>query len=448
MTTVSVATLYIMDEAPELFRCVRCAPRGKVRDGNEVGALRALMWTLGNLLRRDDLTRVALAYGRMARPRKNDGSPDALPRGQNALVLDGTEKFELVAAERFTHWSFGSAHAIWARFRVLVRASKLLTSGLLLSTLVVGAPARAATLAETDEFKLSLSGWARAGFELTLPDEGPTEYAPRLTVARLKTTAAYEGVGSYVLQINAHSGTVELVTMALAFNICHALTFSVGRLKTPSSYEYLIQGARTEFAARTLASSVLPRRLTGAMVTWEGVTPLRLDVGAFVPGGERNLELRGPVIVARAQVTPVDAFEMHVSFTQQIERPDASLLPQVNYGQAVDVGARVEAGGWHAHAELVVHLNDEGDVGTPLITSFVTGYRFDHTRGPAVRPVLGFDLFTDDDVTRTRGRLGTDLFWADDKVRVGVNYTADSRTVDPDGSALEHSVFAFGQVSF
>ena len=311
----------------------------------------------------------------------------------------------------------------------------------------MAAPATAATLVETDEFTLSLGGWGRAGLSLVVPEIGPNEYSPSVMTARLKTTAEYDGIGSYMLMVDAASGTVRLSDMVLAFDICHALTLSAGRFKTPASYEYLVSGARTEFAARTLASSVLPRRLTGAMMTWNGVIPLRLDVGAFVPGGERDVELRGPVVVARALVTPVDALELHVSFTQQIERPDASALPQAHHGQAIDVGARVEAGDWHAHAELVVHLDDEGDEGTPMITSLVTGYRIG-TGGPDIRPVAGIDLFTEDDDSRFRARVGSDFFWADDRVRAGLNYTADSQKTDGVPAALEHSVLAFGQVSF
>ena len=327
-----------------------------------------------------------------------------------------------------------------------MKSSTFLVPVLLLSALIA-APAGATTLVDTDEFTLSLGGWARGGFEITLPEGGPTDYAPRIGVARLKTAADYDGVGSYALQIGAESGTVELIDVVLAFDICHALTLSVGLFKTPASYEYLVSGSQTEFVARTLASSMLPRRLTGAMITWDSDLPIRLDVGAFVPDGERDIGLRGPVLIARALVTPVDALELHLSFTQQIERPDAAALPQVNYGQALDVGARVEAGGWHAHAELVVHLDETGDAGTPLIASFATGYRID-TGGPDVRPVLGFDLFTNGDATRTRARVGTDLFWAADRVRAGVNYTADSQTLDPDPARVEHAVLGFGQVSF
>ena len=86
MTTIPGATLYVVDGTFELFRCFHGAPRAKDQDGNEVGALRGLMWTLVKLLRREDLTHVALAYDRMARPRKNDGSADALLRSQNAMA--------------------------------------------------------------------------------------------------------------------------------------------------------------------------------------------------------------------------------------------------------------------------------------------------------------------------------------------------------------------------
>lgn len=80
--------LYLVDGTFELFRCFHGAPRGKDADGNEIGASRAMLWTLGKLLRRDDLTHVAFAMDRMTRPIKKDGSGDALLREQNGLVAD------------------------------------------------------------------------------------------------------------------------------------------------------------------------------------------------------------------------------------------------------------------------------------------------------------------------------------------------------------------------
>ena len=84
--TIPGATLYVVDGTFELFRCFHGAPRATDADGNEIGAARALLWTLLKLLRTEDLTHVAMAYDRMARPRKNDGSADALLRSQNALA--------------------------------------------------------------------------------------------------------------------------------------------------------------------------------------------------------------------------------------------------------------------------------------------------------------------------------------------------------------------------
>lgn len=80
------ATLFVVDGTFELFRCFHGAPRARDADGNEVGASRGLLWTLVKLLRRPELTHVAMAYDRMARPLKKDGSADALLRSQNALA--------------------------------------------------------------------------------------------------------------------------------------------------------------------------------------------------------------------------------------------------------------------------------------------------------------------------------------------------------------------------
>ena len=80
--------LYLVDGTFELFRCFHGAPRAQDADGNEIGACRALLWTLAKLLRTDGLTHVAFAMDRMTRPAKKDGSADALLREQNPLAAD------------------------------------------------------------------------------------------------------------------------------------------------------------------------------------------------------------------------------------------------------------------------------------------------------------------------------------------------------------------------
>jgi len=92
-----VTALYLVDGTFELFRCFHGAPRARV-DGAEVGALRGLLWTLVKLLRREDLTHVAVAFDRMAPPAKKDGSPDSLLRSQNRPAA------EIVRALGVTLW--------------------------------------------------------------------------------------------------------------------------------------------------------------------------------------------------------------------------------------------------------------------------------------------------------------------------------------------------------
>lgn len=93
-----MTALYLVDGTDELFRCFHGAPRARDAAGEEVGALRGLLWTLVKLLRREDLTHVAFALDRMAPPAKKDGSVDALLRGQNRPAA------ELVRALGITLW--------------------------------------------------------------------------------------------------------------------------------------------------------------------------------------------------------------------------------------------------------------------------------------------------------------------------------------------------------
>ena len=79
-------SLYVVDGTFELFRCFHGAPPARDADGNEIGAARALLWTLLRLLRKRSPTHVAIAFDRVARPRSGDASAEARLRRQNPLV--------------------------------------------------------------------------------------------------------------------------------------------------------------------------------------------------------------------------------------------------------------------------------------------------------------------------------------------------------------------------
>ncbi len=79
--------LFLVDGTLEHFRCFHGAPRALDADGIEIGAARGFLWTMTKLLRRPDLTHVAVALDRMAPPARAAG-PDALLRSQSALIAD------------------------------------------------------------------------------------------------------------------------------------------------------------------------------------------------------------------------------------------------------------------------------------------------------------------------------------------------------------------------
>lgn len=80
--------VYLVDGTFELFRCFHGAPRVSDADGREVGAARALLWTLLKLLRKVGATHLAVAFDLMAPPERHDGSADALLRAQGRLAID------------------------------------------------------------------------------------------------------------------------------------------------------------------------------------------------------------------------------------------------------------------------------------------------------------------------------------------------------------------------
>jgi len=79
--------VHLVDGTFELFRCFHGAPRAQDADGNEVGAVRGLLFTLVALLRREHVTHVAVAFDQMT-SRASDRSDSALLRRQ---YLPGAE---------------------------------------------------------------------------------------------------------------------------------------------------------------------------------------------------------------------------------------------------------------------------------------------------------------------------------------------------------------------
>lgn len=71
--------IHLVDGTFELFRCFHGAPRAKDESGNEVGAVRGLLYTFTSLLRQPDVTHVAVAFDQMAgRPGRGEADRGAL----------------------------------------------------------------------------------------------------------------------------------------------------------------------------------------------------------------------------------------------------------------------------------------------------------------------------------------------------------------------------------
>lgn len=83
-------TVHLVDGTFELFRCFHGAPRATDATGAEIGAARALLWTLLKLIRKQGATHLAVAFDLLAPPDRHDGSPDALLRSQGRLATEVT----------------------------------------------------------------------------------------------------------------------------------------------------------------------------------------------------------------------------------------------------------------------------------------------------------------------------------------------------------------------
>ncbi|MCA9489983.1 MAG: flap endonuclease, partial [Myxococcales bacterium] len=111
-----MTTVHLVDGTFELFRCFHGAPRAQDADGREVGAARALAWTLVKLLRTDGVEAVVVTFDAMSRPRRADGSANALLRSQGSLAVEVSRALGLptwTAARGQADDLMASAAAAW-----------------------------------------------------------------------------------------------------------------------------------------------------------------------------------------------------------------------------------------------------------------------------------------------------------------------------------------------
>ena len=89
--------VHLVDGTFELFRCFHGAPRAQTDDGREVGAVRGLVHTLVALLRKPDVTHVAIAFDEMTtRAREGDTSASTLLRTQYFPAADAVRALGIV----------------------------------------------------------------------------------------------------------------------------------------------------------------------------------------------------------------------------------------------------------------------------------------------------------------------------------------------------------------
>ena len=99
--------VHLVDGTFELFRCFHGAPRAQTEDGREIGAARAFLFTMIKLLRRQDVTHVAVAFDAMAGRTRAPQTADAstLIRSQYLPATD------VLRALGVTYWPILRAQA-------------------------------------------------------------------------------------------------------------------------------------------------------------------------------------------------------------------------------------------------------------------------------------------------------------------------------------------------
>lgn len=92
---IGLVKIHLVDGTFELFRCFNGAPRATNRAGEEVGASRAFVHTLVALLRRDDVTHVAVTFDTIV-DAPLAPSPDDGPWNQHSIAAEITRALGIV----------------------------------------------------------------------------------------------------------------------------------------------------------------------------------------------------------------------------------------------------------------------------------------------------------------------------------------------------------------
>mgnify|MGYP006295871351 CR=1 FL=1 len=296
-------------------------------------------------------------------------------------------------------------------------------------------PAGAATLLENDELTVELNGLGEVGLDYESSDAHPTEgVGTDLRLARLKTDARLRDWGGFKLQVDARSGTVELLDLLVDITPTEWLTVRAGRFKVPVSREFLIGAPDMRFTNRALAGQIAPGRAVGLQLLAEhtfGETDAELSTGLFEPGGLELLQDDGELLVSRLLLEFPHHLEFHAAYAEHILSDNRVPIPEdpsqtrrvFPDDRQLDAALGFHDQRWHLLLEGLTAL-DSPDERLPLAAHASLAYRAPIDTVD-LEPALAYDLLDRSHHRIHRAAAALNIYWLDTDLMTTVEYEAE-----------------------
>jgi len=268
------------------------------------------------------------------------------------------------------------------------------------AALLLASAAAAAEVSAPSPSELQVHAWASGGYRMH--SEQAEDSGFYVGMARL--VANYEhgwqrserphAVHTF-LQVEAASGSVDLLDARLDYQPAPWLRLRAGRFKAPVSADYLVPATKMLLAERAMLVDLAPRRLIGAEAAVQA-GKLGAEVALFE--WDEDLLTVGEAHYSSGPVA------LHAAAGQRSGETNDTRL---------DAAVVLHPGRWEAHAEALAVL-DGGAV--PAVGAFASaGYRFGDPATEedalAVEPLVALDLRSEDGGQDWAGTGAVDIFW-------------------------------------
>ena len=292
-------------------------------------------------------------------------------------------------------------------------------------------------VASNKQLTLDLGGWAQGGLVATAANNNHN-IETYLGMARVSALARYQNLGQAFVQLEALSGTAELLDVIGEVYPLEDLIFRAGYFRTPLSFDQLIGAPFTPFVNRgwVVQRGFAATRRTGTELEYTqslGSMRLRTRVGLFGPtADERELlgqgEL-GQALSLNANLALTPGLEIHLSYYDQLlgknqlggpRNPGDPQRP-IRFDQLLDVALSFKQEGWTLIAEAL-GIFDALESKTPFSAYVMLLKSFPFQSGKrAWEPGVRYDIARLANAIEHRFTLGLNLYLIGDFLNLSLN---------------------------